>query len=121
MSRVRCDISLHLPVARLPWSVVRHFWLEVCVDSFVGDVFFIVEGADVGGDECFDAVSESSRGFDEGHASGGAKWSRLRVGSRRPASASVRPIRVPGAMSEPSSIRSGGCRSVSGTAAGRVR
>ena len=39
------------------------------VDSQVGDVFFVVEGSDVGGDEGFDAVSESSGGFGEGHAS----------------------------------------------------
>jgi hypothetical protein len=38
------------------------------VDSLVGDVFFVVEGADVGGDECFDAVSEASGGLGEGHA-----------------------------------------------------
>jgi hypothetical protein len=37
------------------------------VDAQVGDVFFVVEGADVGGHECFDAVSESSCGFGEGH------------------------------------------------------
>ena len=31
----------------------------------VGGVFFVVEGADVSGDECFDAVSESSCGLVE--------------------------------------------------------
>ena len=39
------------------------------VDSLVADLFFVVEGADVGGDECFDAVSESSRCFAEGDSS----------------------------------------------------
>jgi hypothetical protein len=38
------------------------------VDALVGDVFFVVECADVGGDEGFDAVSESSGGFGEGRA-----------------------------------------------------
>ena len=37
------------------------------VDALVGDVFFVVECSDVGGDEGFDAVSESSGGFGEGH------------------------------------------------------
>ncbi len=37
------------------------------VDALVGGVFFVVEGADVGGDEGFDGVSESSGGFTEGH------------------------------------------------------
>ena len=37
------------------------------VDALVGDVFFVVEGSDVGRDEGFDAVSESSCGFGEGH------------------------------------------------------
>ena len=32
----------------------------------VGDVFFVVERSDVGGDECFDGVSESSDGFGKG-------------------------------------------------------
>ena len=41
---------------------------EEGVDALVGDVFFVVEGADVGGDEGFDAVSEASCGFGEGHA-----------------------------------------------------
>ena len=35
------------------------------VDSLVADMFFVVEGADVGRDERFDAVPESSRGFAE--------------------------------------------------------
>ena len=38
------------------------------VDALVGDVFFVVEGADVGGHEGFDAVPESSCGFGEGHS-----------------------------------------------------
>ena len=38
------------------------------VDSLVGDVFFVVEGSDVGGDEGFDAVSESACGFGEWHS-----------------------------------------------------
>jgi len=37
------------------------------VDSLVGDVFFVIEGADVGGDEGFDAVSESAGSLAEGH------------------------------------------------------
>jgi hypothetical protein len=39
------------------------------VDSLVADVFFVVEGSDVGRDECFDAVPESSGRFSEGHPS----------------------------------------------------
>ena len=41
---------------------------EVDVDSLVGDVLFVVECADVGGDEGFYAVSEASCGFGEGYA-----------------------------------------------------
>ncbi len=37
------------------------------VDALVGDVFFVVEGADVGGHEGFDAVPEPSRCFGERH------------------------------------------------------
>ena len=37
------------------------------VDSLVADVFFVVEGADVGRDERFDAVPEPSRRFAERH------------------------------------------------------
>ena len=48
--------------------VIAVFCSEVGVDALVGDVFFVVEGADVGGHECFDAVSESSRGFGERYA-----------------------------------------------------
>ena len=40
---------------------------EEGVDALVGDVFFVVEGADVGGYWYFDAVSEASCGFGEGH------------------------------------------------------
>jgi hypothetical protein len=36
-------------------------------DALVGDVFFVVEGSDVGGHESFDAVPEASGGFGEGH------------------------------------------------------
>ena len=43
-------------------------WLaEEGVDPLVGDVFFVVEGTDVGGHEGFDAVSKASGGFGEGH------------------------------------------------------
>ena len=38
------------------------------VDALVGDVFFVVEGTNIGEDEGFDAVSEASCGFGEGHA-----------------------------------------------------
>jgi hypothetical protein len=37
------------------------------VDSLVADVFFVVEGADVGGHKCVDAVPESSGGLGERH------------------------------------------------------
>lgn len=46
----------------------HHLLSEDRVDALVADVFFVVEGADVGGDECFDAVPEASGGFGERHA-----------------------------------------------------
>ena len=45
-----------------------HLSPEDRVDSLVADVFLVVEGADVGGDECLDAVPEASGGLAEGHA-----------------------------------------------------
>ena len=47
--------------------MIGGFCCEVGVDALVGGVFFVVECADVGGHECFDAVSESSRSYGEGH------------------------------------------------------
>ena len=43
-------------------------WLEIDVEALVGGVFFVVEGADVCGDERFDAVAEAAGCFGEGHA-----------------------------------------------------
>ena len=65
MSRLSGFISLHLSAVRGARDWVG---VEVGVDALVGGVFFVVEGADVGGDEGFDGVAESSGGFGEGHA-----------------------------------------------------
>ena len=65
-----CDIANVSTVERpsaSAWGLPARALSEDGVDALVGGVFFVVEGADVGGDECFDAVSESSRCLGEGH------------------------------------------------------
>jgi hypothetical protein len=50
-------------------SLLRTSLSKDRVDAQVGNVFLVVEGADLGGDEGLDAVPESSRCLAEGHAS----------------------------------------------------
>jgi hypothetical protein len=53
-------------VSVLIWNV-RRMPAEDGVESLVGDLFFVVEGADVSGYEGFDTVPESSRCLTERH------------------------------------------------------
>ena len=59
----------HVPAQQV-WAIVpgRNQLPGDRVDSLVADLFLIVEGADVGRDERFDAVAESSRCLTEWHA-----------------------------------------------------
>jgi hypothetical protein len=71
MSYVCCDVASPLLFVEFPG-------VEVCVEALVGDVFFVVEGADVGGDEgsseCPRRLAVSARGMPERSQVVAAAW-----------------------------------------------